>query len=376
MEEKYYCYICGKEITEQNKSDEHIILNAIGGHLHSNTIICNDCNNRMGETADAKLAEDLSFYTDMLKVKKNRQKRHNQVMKDDDGHEFIVEDGGRSLSLRKPYLVIDKKDNAKTVHLTARNMTELGGLLNSLIRSGDLTQEQADEITAKAKVTEHNPVLSKQTCISTEAFPSIIKSAANFYVDATHDIATVKPLVPYIEGKADTKDVLYLHHFKELPYHEEKGQITHMIHIEGSKETGLLYAMMEYYSIYVYIVVIDKNYTGEHVNMTYTWDVVAGKELKRDFSLPMTMKDLDDFRNQPHEEYVKYLPYIQKRADAVMAVWERDNDQQELHDVVEKAFGQFPEGCVLTPEIVAQIKHEVMDFFEKKIISSFRLKGE
>lgn len=36
---KYHCYICGKEITEENKTDEHIILNAIGGHLHSDTIL-------------------------------------------------------------------------------------------------------------------------------------------------------------------------------------------------------------------------------------------------------------------------------------------------------------------------------------------------
>lgn len=74
-EQKYYCYIFGKEITAENRTDEHIILNAIGGHLHSYTIICKDCNTRMGESADAKLAEDLSFFTDMLKVRKNRQRR-------------------------------------------------------------------------------------------------------------------------------------------------------------------------------------------------------------------------------------------------------------------------------------------------------------
>lgn len=29
--EGYKCFICGSEITEANKTDEHIILNAIGG---------------------------------------------------------------------------------------------------------------------------------------------------------------------------------------------------------------------------------------------------------------------------------------------------------------------------------------------------------
>lgn len=125
-----------------------------------------------------------------------------------------------------------------------------------------------------------------------------------------------------------------------------------MIHIEGSEDTGLLYAMMEYYSIYVYIVVIDRNYTGDNVNMTYTYDVVSGREIKRNFSVPLTMKNLEEFRNQPHDEYVKYLPFIEKRADSVMAVWERDSDQEELHDVIDKAFGRYPEGCMLTPEML------------------------
>ena len=49
MEEiKYYCYICDEELTDTNNSDEHIILNAIGGHLHSNKLLCKRCNNTLG----------------------------------------------------------------------------------------------------------------------------------------------------------------------------------------------------------------------------------------------------------------------------------------------------------------------------------------
>ena len=46
---KYYCYICGSELTEENQSDEHIILNAIGGHLHSYSILCKKCNNEKSD---------------------------------------------------------------------------------------------------------------------------------------------------------------------------------------------------------------------------------------------------------------------------------------------------------------------------------------
>ena len=147
-----------------------------------------------------------------------------------------------------------------------------------------------------------------------------------------------------------------------------------MIHIEGSAKTGLLYAMMEYYSIYVYMVVIDRNYNGQDINMTYTYDVVAGQDVDRRFTLPLTMKDLEDFRNQPHEEYVKYLPYIQKRSDAVMAVWDEKLLHEELYEVIDKAFGKFPEGCVMTPDKMAVVQGDIMEFLEKKIERTFDLK--
>ena len=59
-----------------------------------------------------------------------------------------------------------------------------------------------------------------------------------------------------------------------------------------------------------------------------------------------------------------------------MAIWEKDNEEQDLHDVIEKAFGRYPEGCVLEPYMVEQIQQGIMAYFEKRIVRSFRLKGE
>lgn len=59
-----------------------------------------DCNSRLGEAADAKLAEDLSFYTDMLCVKKNRQNRHCQIMTNEDGQDIVVEGAGKKLTVK------------------------------------------------------------------------------------------------------------------------------------------------------------------------------------------------------------------------------------------------------------------------------------
>lgn len=350
---KYYCYICDEELTDTNNSDEHIILNSIGGHLHSKQLLCKKCNSKLGDTADAKLAEDLSFYTDMLKVKKVRNNPHKQIMLDDEGHEVVVNEAGAKIELRRPYKNIDKEEglNNIRIQITARNKKELMGILNSIVREGTIHQEEADKLINKAVTIEHRPILHKQISISQEAFPSIIKSAVNYYLYKTQDTPRIKHLIPYILGEKDAKEVLYLHHLKELPYDETKEEVTHMIHIEGCRDTALLYAMMEYYGIFIYIVVLDSDYHGDYINETYTYDTIEGCEINRSFSLPLTLEDLNVFREQPHDEYVKYLPYIKERCDRVMNIWQRRNDHEELSKIIEKAFGKYPDGCIITGSV-------------------------
>lgn len=371
---KYYCYICDEELTDTNNSDEHIILNSIGGHLHSKQLLCKKCNSKLGDTADAKLAEDLSFYTDMLKVKKVRNNPHKQIMLDDEGHEVVVNEAGAKIELRRPYKNIDKEEglNNIRIQITARNKKELMGILNSIVREGTIHQEEADKLINKAVTIEHRPILHKQISISQEAFPSIIKSAVNYYLYKTQDTPRIKHLIPYILGEKDAKEVLYLHHLKELPYDETKEEVTHMIHIEGCKDTALLYAMMEYYGIFIYIVVLDSDYHGDYINETYTYDTIEGCEINRSFSLPLTLEDLNVFREQPHDEYVKYLPYIKERCDRVMNIWQRRNDHEELLKIIEKAFGKYPDGCIITQEMISEIVDEIMKFIENKLSSQIQ----
>lgn len=69
---QYKCYIYGKPLKGDNASLEHIVQNGIGGKLRSRTLLCKKCNGDLGSKSDKALSESLSFYTDMLQVKKDR----------------------------------------------------------------------------------------------------------------------------------------------------------------------------------------------------------------------------------------------------------------------------------------------------------------
>ena len=69
---------------------------------------------------------------------------------------------------------------------------------------------------------------------------------------------------------------------------------------------------------------------------------------------------------------MKNLPYIKERCDRVMNIWQRRKDHEELSKTIEKAFGKYPDGCIITQEMISEIEDEIMKFIEKKLSSQIQ----
>lgn len=67
------CVICGTELNEKNKSEEHIIHNAIGGTLVSNKIYCKECNQKYGSNEDKAFVKIFAPILSGLKMHRNRK---------------------------------------------------------------------------------------------------------------------------------------------------------------------------------------------------------------------------------------------------------------------------------------------------------------
>lgn len=66
------CYLCGQQLTDKNKSLEHIIPNALGGRLKSKDILCKTCNSKMGEVIDTELVKVFMPLNMAIKPKRDR----------------------------------------------------------------------------------------------------------------------------------------------------------------------------------------------------------------------------------------------------------------------------------------------------------------
>lgn len=357
------CYICNTPLEGDNLTEEHIVLHAIGGKLKSYDLICRKCNSRLGDGPDQALAKDLEFFTTMLGVKRERQAARPIILNDEDGHEIRVDGPGCTPILHRPYINQTKDGDSIQIHIVARNMEELDKILKGKVRKGELTYEQAQQVIDKAnsQINEHRPTLSRSICINKTAFPSIVKSAVNFYVFKTNDVITIKPLIPYIEREKDCKDVLSLLVIEELPYEENISEVTHMLHLEGSKESGFLYCLVEYFGLYQYLVVLSDNYDGPTINETYCYDVISGSEVTRTFSFSINSEWIEKYKKSLSER----VPFEQfrRRADRILCQWSKLDKKKHLENLLLSEFEKFKDEPVFTENMVNSISRSIADFF-------------
>lgn len=55
-----------------------------------------------------------------------------------------------------------------------------------------------------------------------------------------------------------------------------------------------------------------------------------------------------------------------------MNIWQRRKDHEELSKNIEKAFGKYPDGCIITQEMISEIEDEIMKFIENKLSSQIQ----
>ena len=82
---------CGMEIDQENRSEEHIIHNAIGGILKSDSIYCKKCNSKYGSDLDKAFTEIFAPIIDGLDMnfdRKTGKTSYEGIMRDKEGNSY------------------------------------------------------------------------------------------------------------------------------------------------------------------------------------------------------------------------------------------------------------------------------------------------
>ena len=105
------CYLCGEKLTDNNKSLEHIIPNALGGKLKAKEILCRACNNAMADI-DSNLVKFFDFANVMVNPKRDRNNTR-QFQAKIDGQDILVKSGNEITTPFKP--TITQTENGKNI---------------------------------------------------------------------------------------------------------------------------------------------------------------------------------------------------------------------------------------------------------------------
>lgn len=118
-------YMCGVELNESNRTEEHIILNAIGGVLTSKNLICKQCNSSFGDGADCHLAKQLQPFCVLMNVERDRGETPPiEAMRSSNNENILVYPGGKPGSIKPEVLFLKKTEN-KNIMLLPENCCTL-----------------------------------------------------------------------------------------------------------------------------------------------------------------------------------------------------------------------------------------------------------
>lgn len=359
------CYLCDDNFTEENTSKEHILLNAIGGHLKPSDLLCKPCNSKFGETADAELAKQLTFLSSFLQIK--RDKGINQPIKGGttkDGTKYDLINGGKPTPA-KPTFEETEENGQVNFEITARSEVEMMTMLKGLKKKYpqiDLTNIKKNFQYKEEYLNE--PLSFRSVIGGALAFKSLVKTAVNFYIHKTREKSQVAHLFNYLLDK-ETLEVCKHFHANKVVYKKDPGEVIHLLHLMGNKREKTLFCYIELFSTYSFMVKLSDNYEGKNIEETYAINVLIGKEVTKSVKLKFNKAEFDSLTNFSPEHYEA----VKEKMNRVMDIGNKVHTQNEISRITEKAvdsvFNRHKHEKKFTPDMATELSREVAEAYVK-----------
>ena len=349
------CYVCGKIIDFTNRTEEHIIPNAIGGHLKSPYLICYNCNCEFGRKIDAALAQQLNPIASMLNIKRDRgTPQAFDTVDTKNGTTYSFEPGG------KPVLKIpDIQQDGNHYTIKVRDKKQARTVLSGLKRKHpEIDIETILQNCKPEKKYIENFVSIDFVLGGSEAFRSLCKTAINFYLYKGGNKQNICHLIPYIKNDAEDLHIVSPMYFDKAPIPTRPEEVLHSIIVRGDVKEKMLFAYIELFDFYKVVVLLNKNYEGEAIEYSYFFDVLQRVQVSRNYELKLSKKQVENVLNGGkftyQEMHRKMKPYLEE----VIRKAQQRQDAEHLHELLDTAMEnarQKIEGGNLTEDEMREI---------------------
>lgn len=352
------CYKCEIIIDDKNYSSEHIILNACGGRLKSDKLLCKKCNSDFGNSFDSELANDLNPLANLLRINRDRgfpQKIEGKGVYN--GLEYYLEHDGK-ISLKKPIIIendIHNDDISKRkINVKALNKKNLNQVLKGLKRKyPDLDILKAEEEINHKNELFDEPLNIKMSIGGSDTFKSITKTAINFYILNGGKRNEIKHLFNYLDGK-ENLEIVWFYYSNLNVYEYKNDEITHVLKIVGKADEKILYAYVELFNTHCFIIKLSENYSEPDMDVDYIFNIHNNEVNFNLTTLDLSRKELINlFIKKEEKPYLK----MQDRANRVLNIAHKNDIKRELSKSIDKILNKHI-GEKMNDTILKQLEDE------------------
>ena len=308
------CYLCLENITDSNRTIEHIIPSCIDGRLTSDLLICSKCNNDSGTSIDAELCYTLNPISLYYQRTGKQRSPNSLVVNSSTGEKVLLSPthlnaSGWTIRNLDPTHGIDAEGN-KTLSAGTekRAKQELDKIRKSLINGekieiistrAEFTQASASEPVRFTLYDFDDNLLLRSAC----------KVAANYFVHSKYDAELINKLRMFIlDGSIENlySWVLQLNISKQL----FPGKVYHLISLNVDQKQRVLYAYLEFYSAVGFVILLNSNYKGEKIESTYLFDVLTKQEVYVNVPVIISGSDIINHILQKPKDIIVELVYL------------------------------------------------------------------
>ncbi len=359
------CLICDETITDANDSEEHIILQAIGGRLSVKGFICRNDNNKTGTEWDAVFVDQVNPLCLLLSIKRQDGKNPGTEPFETVSGEKMLIRGNRNMVYQKPEIKIFKEGDTEKLSIRANSVAEAREVLNGMKRKyPKIDVEKALNEMEDKRVYPNDPLKKSLSIGGPEAGRSMIKSLLAFAHKHGIDARDCPQAFNYLRDES-AKPCYGYYYLSDLIENRPAQNVFHAVGISGNKSTGLLLGYLEYFSCWRIVACLSENYIGPDIHEMHAIDPINGAKIDLQFSLPFTLRDLGDIYEN------KMIPdgAMVKAMNLPMTIAVETGRKQAFENAVDYAYEQalkitgFKAGDEMTPEKAWQLSRLIAENF-------------
>ena len=277
------CYICGDN-TDKSPTDEHIIYNAIGGREKSRGLLCNTCNRKMGSLVDVNFLRQFTVISALLDIKKERGHHKSiSVTGSESGNKYLFDAKKEKFQLPYPNIGIKKNDENREANLliVASSEKHVKQSLKGLKRQFpnlNIEQFMAGFRNQKKKIDE--PVTFQTELITEKSYQGATRVAVNIALHLGLAVEQLAPAIKFIKSgkKDDNFQIMPLYKQGYRLNNQPQKAVFHTVVIIGDQKEKKLIAIAEFFNAYRYIILLNSEYMGETLSISYSIDAETGEK--------------------------------------------------------------------------------------------------